>query len=73
MAQIQKTLTLIIPTYNRANKIERTLSSIDCEKIDDLDIIIVDDGSTDDTEAKIKPFINKFPTIFRYLKKDNGN
>ncbi len=73
MAKIQKTLTLIIPTYNRAKKIERTLSSINCEKVDDLDIIIVDDGSTDDTEAKIQPFINKFPKMFRYLKKGNGN
>ncbi len=70
---MQKILTLIIPTYNRSNKIEKTLSLIDCGIVKDLNIIVVDDGSTDNTELMVKPFIEKFPEVFHYCKKDNGN
>ncbi len=51
------TVSVIIPTYNRATLIEETLESVFCQSLRDFEIIVVDDGSTDDTGERLKPFI----------------
>lgn len=54
-------ISIIIPTYNRAELIGETLDSIQTQTYKNWECIIVDDGSTDDTEAVVN----------RYLAKDN--
>ncbi|MES2566588.1 MAG: glycosyltransferase family A protein [Bacteroidota bacterium] len=49
--------TLIIPTFNRAHLIHKTLLSILNQKFKDYEVIIIDDGSTDDTQFVIEHFI----------------
>lgn len=44
-------VTIIIPTYNRAGKIENTLTSVLMQDYSKIEIIVVDDGSTDATES----------------------
>jgi hypothetical protein len=44
-------LSIIIPTYNRAQVLPRAIKSILSQPIKDYEIIIVDDGSTDETWA----------------------
>lgn len=44
------TFSIIIPTYNRAETIKRTLESIYRQSFDDVEVIVVDDGSTDNTK-----------------------
>ena len=52
-----KKLSIIIPTRNRALILEGTLSEISkCSGIEDCEIILCDDGSTDDTQRIIKDF-----------------
>lgn len=55
-----KTLTLIIPTYNEANRIEKTLKALkrgfNFSDIKLKEIIFSDDGSTDNTVRKIKEY-----------------
>ncbi|MES2646518.1 MAG: glycosyltransferase family A protein [Bacteroidota bacterium] len=46
-------VSVVIPTYNRANKIFTCLESIVSQTYKSIEIIVVDDGSTDDTELKI--------------------
>lgn len=46
------TLSVIIPTYNRADYVEQCLGSLQACGVDDLEAIVVDDGSTDDTRAR---------------------
>lgn len=46
-------ISIIIPTYNRAELLELTISSVLKQTFDDYEIIVVDDGSTDNTEEKI--------------------
>src|SRR5687767_1849902 len=61
--------SIIIPTYNRASFIEKTIHSVLNQTCQDFEIIIVDDGSTDNTEDIIKK-INNEKII--YLKIQNS-
>lgn len=49
-------ISVILPTYNRANVISRSISSILNQTYGNFELIIVDDGSTDDTEKIINSF-----------------
>ena len=60
---------MIIPTYNRADFIGQTIASVLKQDFEDFELIIVDDGSTDNTKevvAKIKD------NRIRYYKKENA-
>lgn len=53
-------VSIIIPTYNRMQTIERTLDSIVSQTHQNLQILVIDDGGTDDTVALIsEKFSNK--------------
>jgi hypothetical protein len=49
-------LTIIIPTYNRVSLLTRTLRSVLAQKSADCEIIVIDDGSTDETEETVRRF-----------------
>lgn len=49
-------VSVIIPTYNRANIIKRSIESVLTQSYQDFEIIIVDDLSTDDTSRVIQEF-----------------
>ncbi|MBT5954620.1 glycosyltransferase [bacterium] len=69
VAQIDKSLfflkqkwqapTVIIPTYNRAEKLLKALNSVVAQTVKAKEIIIVDDGSTDDTKQSVETFISE--------------
>lgn len=49
-------VSIIIPTYNRASVIGRSIQSVFSQTYQNLECIVVDDGSTDDTRAAIEQF-----------------
>jgi hypothetical protein len=49
-------ISVIVPTYNRVSLLTRTLDSVLAQKSADCEIIVVDDGSTDDTEKTVRRF-----------------
>ncbi|PKQ70934.1 glycosyltransferase family 2 protein [Raineya orbicola] len=61
--------SIVIPTYNRADFIKQTLQSVIHQKFTDFEVIVVDDGSTDNTEEVVKPFLSE---KLRYYKVPNG-
>lgn len=68
----KKTLTVFTPAYNRADTIIRTYNSLLRQTNKDFEWIIVDDGSTDNTEEVVKPWLDQQVIPIRYIKKNNG-
>lgn len=71
----QPQYSVIIPTYNRAKTLALTLDSVCNQTLspEKYEVIVIDDGSTDDTELLVKnlKFKVKSPEI-RYFKTENG-
>ena len=66
-------ITLFTPTYNRAYVLETLYRSIQRQTFRDFEWIVVDDGSTDNTEDLVNSWVeeeNFFP--IRYYKQANG-
>jgi len=64
MNQIQ--VSVIIPTYNRAIKLKHCLESLVSQTFIDFEVIVCDDGSTDDTKGIIQEFSTKLNLIYDY-------
>ncbi len=68
-----KILTISIAAYNAHEYIDRCLSSlIGIKNFNKLDIIIIDDGSKDDTYNLAKVYEDKYPDCIQLIKKENG-
>ena len=64
-------VSIIVPVYNVEEYLERCLDSLVNQTLKDIEIIIVNDGSTDGSKEKIQKYINKYKNIV-YLEKENG-
>lgn len=56
MSQKRPLISVIIPTYNRAHLVGRAIQSVLNQTFQDFEIIVVDDGSTDNTEEVVRAF-----------------
>lgn len=61
--------SVIIPAYNRAGIISRAIQSVLDQTCNDYEVIVVDDGSTDDTNEVLKPWIDR--NQIRYIYQHN--
>lgn len=73
----QPLVSIIIPTYNRAHLIGETLDSVLAQTYQNWECIVVDDGSSDDTNALMKTYCEQ-DSRFRYYhrpkeRKKGGN
>lgn len=65
-------LSIIIPIYNVENTLRRCLDSVISQNIDDCEIILVDDGSTDRSRIIADEYACKHPFITIYHKENGG-
>ncbi len=61
-------ISVVIPTYNRGHLVERAVKSALQQTMCAAEIIVVDDGSTDDTEARMRAFGEQV----RYVRQENA-
>jgi glycosyltransferase involved in cell wall biosynthesis len=57
-------ISVIIPTYNRAGFLKRAVSSVLAQSFREIELIIVDDGSTDETRRVVQSFNDKRLTCY---------
>ena len=71
--QAAPVLTVAMPCYNVARYLERGLASFDDARLEGLvELIVVDDGSTDTTASIAQAFVERRPQVFRLITKPNG-
>lgn len=64
--------SIIMPTFNRVHTIERAIKSIQLQNYENWEIIIIDDGSTDDTEKVLKNYL-RCDNRIKYFKMDQNS
>lgn len=70
---MEKILTITVPSYNVEKFLNQTLDSFIDERImNELEVLIVDDGSKDRTAEIGKEYESRYPQTFRVISKENG-
>jgi len=64
-------VSIILPTYNGSKWISNAIESVICQSFDDWELLVIDDGSSDDTEVIIKAFLQKDSRIV-YVKNNKN-
>lgn len=64
-------ISIIIPVYNAEKYIHRSVNSIACQMTEEIELLLVDDGSTDDSGTICDEFAKNDPHI-RVIHKENG-
>jgi glycosyltransferase involved in cell wall biosynthesis len=65
------TVDVIIPAFNAAKYLPFALESVGAQTFDDWHIVLVDDGSTDDTAQVIAPFLGRYGSKITYIQQEN--
>lgn len=65
-------VSVIIPVYNKASRIEVCLKSILSQDFQDYELLIIDDGSTDGSDAICLRYVDIMPDRISYARKENG-
>ena len=66
----QPKVSVVITCYNYGQYVESALQSVFSQTFQDFEIILVDDGSTDDSEERIRPFLSD--SRLKYIKQENS-
>lgn len=65
-------ISVIVPIYNVEKQLSRCLESILKQKENDLEIILVNDGSPDNSGEIAKEYATRYPDKILYFEKENG-
>lgn len=70
---MEKILTLIIPSYNMEALLPRCLDSLDLKNANNVEVIVVNDGSKDNTSNIANTYKKTYPNVVVVVDKPNGN
>ena len=74
MISFSKILTIVVPSFNMEALLRKGLQSLLIEKNPQrLEVIVVNDGSTDKSSEIAHTFQTEFPNVFKVIDKTNGN
>jgi len=69
----QKILSVSVAAYNLGEMIDDCLKSFCDERyINDIEVIVVDDGSKDDTPTRVEKYVKKYPKSIRLIRQPNS-
>jgi glycosyltransferase involved in cell wall biosynthesis len=60
-------VSIIIPAYNRARYVAEAMESVFAQTFKDYEVLVVDDGSTDNTQTALEPYMGRI----RYVRQEN--
>ena len=66
-----KLLSFTVPCYNSAKYMKKCIDSL-LKGGEDVEIIIVNDGSTDETAAIADEYVENYPSVVKAIHKENG-
>lgn len=66
-------ISVVVTSYNYENYIKETLDSLVNQTYKDFDVIIVDDGSKDNSVDVIKQYVNNYPNFYLYTHPNHQN
>ena len=70
---MEKVLTVIVPSYNAEAYIRHNLESFCIKRIlDDIEILVINDGSYDHTADIAQEFVTRYPDSYKLINKENG-
>lgn len=67
----QSTISVVIPSYNHSNFIKHTLDAIFKQKVEIKKLIVIDDGSKDDSVKVIEDSLKECPFNFEFISREN--
>lgn len=59
----KETVSIILPTFNRAKYLSRSIDSVIAQSYGKWELVIIDDGSSDNTKGILKSYLVQFPNI----------
>lgn len=68
----QKGVSVIIPVYNAEKYLDKCLDSLIKQSFQDFEAIIVNDGSTDNSQTILEKYEKAYPDRFKVFEKENG-
>lgn len=66
-----KKISIIIPVFNTEKYLRRCLDSVIAQEYKDIELVLINDGSTDNSERLINEYKNKYPKLISYYSKEN--
>ena len=67
----EKLISVIVPIYNVEKYLSKSLDSIIAAKVDDMEILLINDGSTDNSDQIAKEYASNYPDLIRYIYQTN--
>lgn len=64
--------SVVIPSYNYANTLPNAIQSVLSQQGDDFDLLVIDDGSTDNTVEVVESILVSHPERFRFVRQKNA-
>ena len=65
-------VSVIVPVYNVEKYIDKCLASLVNQTLKDIEIIVVNDGSPDNSQEIIDKYVKKYTNVKSYIKKMVG-
>lgn len=68
----EKIVSVIVPVYNAEPYLEKCFESILNQGVDNIEILAVNDGSKDNSQAVLEEYQRKYPSVFRIFEQENA-